>query len=93
MKNQSIYDDYAITGWPCHFFTEHAKTKYNIKVAYYCQSLPEGAPGLTRTQRLRLWLYTRYLDARDLLMHLKSPKKPKRSQKDHTRKQAKRREP
>lgn len=70
MKNQSIYNDYAITGWPCHFFTEAAKTKYNANVERYCQSLPDNSTDLTRTQRLRLWLYTRFLDVYDIFMNI-----------------------
>jgi hypothetical protein len=53
MKNEKLYDQYAIDGWPCHFFSMAAVDKYNKKIEKFCNELPEGATELTESQETR----------------------------------------
>ena len=61
MKNEKLYNQYAIYGWPCHFFTMFAADAYNARIETYCKRLPEGAEDLRGLQ---------YLDRRLLILTL-----------------------
>ena len=67
MKNAELYQKYAILGWPCHFFTGSAMTKYNAFIEKCCSKLPEGAVDLSRSQQIRRCVYIRYLNVYDVV--------------------------
>jgi hypothetical protein len=67
MKNQALYQQYAILGWPCHFFTGGAADKYNAFIEKCCKRLPEGATDLSRSQQICRCVYIRYLNVYDIV--------------------------
>ena len=68
MKNQALYQRYAIIGWPCHFFTGSALGKYNAFIEKCCKRLPEGATDLSRSQHIRRYVYIRWLNVYDFVL-------------------------
>lgn len=70
MKNQALYQQYAILGWPCPFLTIGATDKYNAVIAKYCNQLPNNAISLSRSQRVRLRIYIRFLHIYDVVMSI-----------------------
>lgn len=68
MKNQALYQQYAILGWPCHFFTGSALDKYNAFIVKCCNALPEGATDLSRSQHIRRYVYIRWLNVYDFVL-------------------------
>lgn len=71
MKNEKIYNKYAIVGFPCHFYTLDACNKYNDKIEKYCNRLPEGADDLTPIQIRFMRIYCVYLDMYDGILSIK----------------------
>lgn len=65
MKNEHLYEQYAITGWPCHFYTMKAHDKYNQLIEDMCKSAPEGARDLSLVQKIRRRCVILYLDVMD----------------------------
>lgn len=75
MRNKKIYDKYAITGFPCHFYTMEACDKFNNKIAKYCNRLPEGAADLTPFQLRLMRLYIIYLNVYDAVLSVRQNNK------------------
>lgn len=69
-KNIVLYNNYAITGWPCYYFTVDARDKYNMKIEKYCQALKEGAKDLSWFQKVRLFFFRRYLTVFDNILYM-----------------------
>lgn len=67
MKNKALYDEYAITYWPCHFFTMKARDKYNQMISAICERAPEGVKDISLCQKIRRWFCIRYLNCMDLI--------------------------
>lgn len=70
MKNQNIYDEYAINGFPCYFFTIEVTEKYNTKIEKYCENLKEGSVDLSLFQKIKRFLYIYYLDVYDCCLSM-----------------------
>ena len=80
MKNKSLYDRYAIQGWPSQFYTISAQDKYNAKIEKFCQSLPEGAKNLSECQRFILAWYRKYIFLYDVVELKRQSKNTKADQ-------------
>lgn len=68
IENQRVYEEYAIEGWPCHFFRVESADKYNEKLKKYCKQLKKDAKDLTSFQKLKLVLYSSYLDVQEVVV-------------------------
>lgn len=69
MRNQKLYKEYEINGWPCHFLSLSACNKYNKLLATHCNRLPDGATEFTSWQTIRRYLYLLFfLGAYDRIM-------------------------
>ena len=64
-KNRSLYEQYAITGWPCHFYTMKACDKYNRLIEDVCQKTPEGARDFSVIRKIQIWFFVFFLDTMD----------------------------
>ena len=61
MKNEELFMQYGIHGWPSPFYTITAQDKYNDKVEKFCNKLPNGAKDFTKCQQFRLSIYAKKL--------------------------------
>ncbi len=86
MKNEKLYDEWRIQGYPNHFLTVEAMDMYDNWVYRQCQRLPEGTEDFSWFTRLRRRLYISYfLNAVDCLFDaieaLKAKKERRKEQK------------
>ena len=70
-KNEAIYDEYAIMGWPCVFFCIETVEKHNMKIERYCNFLRDGSKDLSFFQKIKLFFYIRYLTIYDSVLSIK----------------------
>jgi hypothetical protein len=67
MKNETLFMQYGIHGWPSPFYTISAQEKYNAKVEKFCNKLPDGAKDFTKCQQFRLNIYKKKLFLGDVI--------------------------
>ncbi len=70
MKNEKLYDDYAIHGFPNVFYSVEAAYRYNDWVCKQCNRLPEGTEDFPLLTKIlgRLY-YNNYLMAADFVFY------------------------
>ena len=71
MKNEKLYEQYAIEGWPCPFLSMTACDKYNDTIEKYCNQLPEGAEELSAWQGLKRSFILLWILPYDIIMFKK----------------------
>lgn len=60
MKNEKLYEEWRIQGYPNHFFTVEAMDMYDNWVYRQCQRLPEGTEDFPRLTRIKRQMYIFY---------------------------------
>lgn len=78
MINKKILDDYLITGWPNHFFSQKAVKKYNTLITKFAKK-SRGKDDLTVLQKICGIVYTNtYLNLYDIIEYRKEQSKEER---------------
>ena len=65
VKNEHLYRQYAITGWPCRFYPMKAHDKYNRLIKKLCQKAPEGAQDFSIVRKIQVEFAILFLDLMD----------------------------
>ncbi len=75
--NQKSYNEYAITGFPCHFFTIEAADKYNSLIRAFA-SAKSNKDDLGVLQKIIRRIYIVYLNIYDVLLYESRHKRNKK---------------
>ncbi len=67
MKNEKLYKDNIIEGWPCHFFTMKAVDYYNAFIYKECQKVPENSNTFSRLYEIRRRICINVLNVLDII--------------------------